>query len=104
MSSPTLWRARVRRGAAAALLLTLTLTPAAAMAAPLAGEAGPRSAVLVALDILGAWWRVIADVVGGNDRTDSQDTARGGAGDGREVRPRRRSIRHLQITAVFRFR
>lgn len=78
MSSFTPWRARIRRGAAAALLLTLVLTPVTAMAAPRGGEAGPHSAVLVALDLLGAWWRVIADAVGGGDRNVSGDATRDG--------------------------
>lgn len=77
MSSPTPRLARARRGATAILVLTLTLTPITALAAPLGVEAGPRSVMITALDLLGAWWQVIADAFGGSDQSASDDAARG---------------------------
>lgn len=65
MSFPTPRLARSRRAAAVAALLALTLTPFSALAGPITFDAAPRSVVAGAVDLLDAWWRVIADVFEG---------------------------------------
>ncbi len=76
MSFPTPRLACARRVAAAALVLALGLTPLTALAAPIGLDSGPRAGVIAALDLLGAWWRWIADVLDGDNRSGSDGEVR----------------------------